>query len=82
MWNFLASNLSLNNRNRKMPFILSGESKKAQIAAKYAGVELVAGKATTAGPKIDVTLQTPEGVIFESSAVARYIARLRPDVGL
>lgn len=27
-------------------------------------------------------LETPEGCIFESNAIARYIARLRPDVGL
>lgn len=28
------------------------------------------------------TLETPEGSIFESNAIARYVARLRPDLGL
>ena len=67
----------------RMPFTISGESKKAQIAARYVGVELVSGAVKSSyGPKHDVALDTPEGAIFESSAVARYIARLRPDVGL
>lgn len=28
------------------------------------------------------TLETPEGCLFESNAIARYVARMRPDVGL
>lgn len=28
------------------------------------------------------TLETPDGCLFESNAIARYVARMRPDVGL
>ena len=67
---------------------------KTLIAAKYAGVEVNVpafelGKdnktpaflAKNPVGKIPV-LDTPSGPIFESNAIARYVARLRPDTGL
>ena len=69
-------------------------TQKALIAAKYVGVELKMpsfelGKdnktpeflAKNPAGKIPV-LDTPTGPLFESNAIARYVARLRPDVGL
>ena len=67
---------------------------KTLIAAKYAGVEVTMpafelGKdnktpaflAKNPMGKIPV-LDTPSGPLFESNAIARYVARLRPDSGL
>ena len=61
---------------------------KALIAAEYAGVEIAvkdvdakaAAKLSPTG-KVPV-LETPQGTIFESNAIARYVARLRSDADL
>jgi len=67
---------------------------KALIAAQYAGVDIEVpafefGKDNKSAAflalnplgKVPV-LETPNGGIFESNAIARYVARLRADVGL
>eukprot|EP00741_Cyanophora_paradoxa_P004806 tig00000829_g4663.t1 len=67
---------------------------KALIAAKYAGVAIEVPafnfgadnqsadfKAKNPLGKVPV-LETPAGCIFESNAIARYVARLRPDAEL
>ena len=61
---------------------------KALIAAEYAGVEIAvkdvdakaAAKLSPTG-KVPV-LETPQGTIFESNAIARYVARMRRDTEL
>ena len=61
---------------------------KALIAAEYAGVEIAvkdvdakaAAKLSPTG-KVPV-LETPQGTISESNAIARYVARLRSDADL
>ena len=61
---------------------------KALIAAEYAGVEIAvkdvdakaAAKLSPTG-KVPV-LETPQGTIFESNAIARCVARLRSDADL
>ena len=73
---------------------LTGRALKTVIAAKYAGVDVALphfelGKdnktpeflAKNPVGKIPV-LDTPSGPLFESNAIARYVARLRPDTGL
>ena len=61
---------------------------KALIAAEYAGVEIAvkdvpAGSAPAGSPTNKVPiLETPQGPIFESNAIARYVARLRKDCDL
>jgi len=61
---------------------------KIQIAAQYAGVNIdvvdAASKEFKALSPIGKTpvLSTPNGPIFESNAILRYIARLRADSGL
>lgn len=66
-------------------------AQKAQIAAQYCGVELelpsfklgVDNKTPEFGVKAPLrkvpVLDTPQGPVWESHAIARYIARLRPD---
>ena len=69
-------------------------TQKTLIAAKYVGVDIAVpsfelGKdnktpaflAKNPAGKIPV-LDTPTGPLFESNAIARYVARLRPDSGL
>merc|ERR1719215_298496 len=58
-------------------------TKKALIAAKYAGLEIdtpVGGGGATSG-KIPV-LETAQGCIFSSVAIARYISRISRTAGL
>jgi len=61
---------------------------KIQIAAQYAGVNLdvvdASSKEFKALSPIGKTpvLSTPNGPIFESNAILRYVARLRGDSGL
>ncbi|KAE9259378.1 hypothetical protein PR003_g34813, partial [Phytophthora rubi] len=67
---------------------------KVLIAAEYNGINIElpkfdmakdlktkAFKAKTPLGKVPI-LETEEGSIFESGAIARYVARLRPDTGL
>merc|ERR1719443_1825891 len=57
---------------------------KALIVAKYAGLELSVPPEAAGQPqsgKIPV-LETDQGCIFTSIAIARYLSRLRRDVGL
>ncbi|CAK0836793.1 unnamed protein product [Prorocentrum cordatum] len=56
---------------------------KALIAAKYVGleVETPAGAAAAQTGKIPV-LETPQGCIFSSAAIARYISRINRQVAL
>jgi len=61
---------------------------KALIAAEYNGVDVTVAdfdasvvKSLSPTGKAPV-LQTPNGVIFESNAIARYIAKIRRDTGL
>jgi glutathione S-transferase len=59
------------------------KTQKALIAAKYAGLDIEnppAGSGDAAG-KIPV-LETDQGCIFTSIAIARYLSRIRRDVGL
>lgn len=62
---------------------------KALIAAEYAGIEVSVAdpyepesvkKLSPSGRGI--VLETSKGVIFESNAIARYLSRIRRDVGL
>lgn len=61
---------------------------KILIAAEYAGVqvdvpEFKLGQDSTKSPTGRVpVLETAQGSIFESNAIARYVARLRPDAEL
>lgn len=67
---------------------------KILIAAEYAGVavEVPDFKIGTDNQTAEFlaksplgrvpVLDTPQGSLFESNAIARYVARLRPDVGL
>merc|ERR1712194_621550 len=56
---------------------------KTLIAAKYAGLEIEtpSGAAGAATGKIPV-LETSQGCIFSSNAIARYISRINRPVGL
>ena len=65
-------------------------SQKVLIAAQYAGVDIEVVtegvnekslKGKSAAGKCPV-LETPTGTIFESNAIARYIARIRPEAPL
>merc|ERR1719333_377222 len=59
------------------------KTKKALIAAKYVGLEIEVPKGGGADQtgKIPV-LVTPQGCIFSSTAIARYISRISRPVGL
>eukprot|EP00933_Yihiella_yeosuensis_P023663 TRINITY_DN1840_c1_g1_i1.p1 TRINITY_DN1840_c1_g1~~TRINITY_DN1840_c1_g1_i1.p1 ORF type:complete len:443 (-),score=162.92 TRINITY_DN1840_c1_g1_i1:167-1495(-) len=59
------------------------KTKKALIAARYVGLEVETPKASGAAQtgKIPV-LETSQGCIFSSAAIARYIARISRPVGL
>jgi glutathione S-transferase len=60
------------------------KTKKALIAAKYVGLEIDTPPGATAAAqtgKIPV-LETPQGCIFSSTAIARYISRISRTVGL
>jgi len=61
---------------------------KALIAAEYNGINVTVAdfdaavvKSLSPTGKAPV-LQTPTGVIFESNAIARYLAKIRRDTGL
>ena len=61
---------------------------KALIAAEYNGINVTVAefdasvvKSLSPTGKAPV-LQTPNGVIFESNAIARFIAKIRRDTGL
>jgi len=62
---------------------------KIQIAAQYTGTEVNLVDAKTSKDFKEITssgklpvLSTSRGVIFESNAISRFIARLHPDAGL
>merc|ERR1719218_520369 len=61
----------------------SYKTHKALVAAKYANLQVENPKENGAEPsgKIPV-LETDQGCIFTSIAIARYLARLRRDIGL
>lgn len=54
---------------------------KTLIAAKYTGLNVQAPRGAGGQGRV-LVLETENGCLFNANACARYVARLRPDVGL
>ena len=67
---------------------VSSKAFKALIAAEYNGINVTVAEFDAATVKsLSPTgkapiLQTPAGVVFESNAIAKYLAKIRRDTGL
>mmetsp|Transcript_75287 Transcript_75287/g.137455 ORF Transcript_75287/g.137455 Transcript_75287/m.137455 type:complete len:464 (-) Transcript_75287:110-1501(-) len=57
-------------------------TQKMLITAEYAGLEIEVPAAAGMEDGKHAILETEKGVVFSSSAIARYLARLRRDIGL
>jgi len=58
------------------------QTKKILVAATYAGLDIHVPKGAGSGDGKTPVLETDGGCIFTTDAIARYIARLRRDLGL